>query len=347
MADLTEAIARVKERIRNYRSLYEQNEMATRNQVVDPILRALGWDTEDPAKVQPNVATEEGVPDYTLFLDGRKVLFIEAKKMSVDVGDQRVLSQLARYCFGEGMSYGLLTNGVVWILFRAFQEGTTMSERVVWRADLEHDNMDTLVRKLDTVSTENVGTIDRLLKKLGILDEVWQSLLDDPKTLAKGIAPLFQTLTKDAHPDFELSLEEIEDFVRERLNEVLSEVGEPSAGEDGGDNPPSPRTMRIGRDSFPIRNWYEVLVNTAEWLIRKGKLQKEQCPVVSGHKRYLVNTEPKHRYGDAFRAPRKLSNGLYIETHYSASGCIFNARKLLEHCGFSGSELEVTGSEQP
>lgn len=343
MADLAETMARVTERIRNYRSLYDQNEMATRNQVVDPILRLLGWDTEDPAKVQPNVSAEEGVPDYSLFLGGRKVLFVEAKKMSVDVEDRQVLSQLAKYCFGEGMPYRLLTNGVVWILFRAFQEGTMMGERVVWKADLEHDDMSALARKLNTVSGENVGTIDRLLKKLGILDEVWQSLLDDPKTLAKGIVPVFQALAKDAHPDYELSSEEIEDFVRERLNEVLSpqpvdyppiEVTEPTAE--------APRTMRIERDAFPIRNSYEVLVNTAEWLIRKNKLRKDQCPVVSGHKRYLVNTEPKHRYGDDFRAPKRLSNGLYVETHYSTSHCIINARKLLEHCGFRGSALEVS-----
>lgn len=108
MADLTETIARVKERIRNYRSLYEQNEMATRNQVVDPILRALGWDTEDPAKVQPNVATEEGVPDYTLFLDGRKVLFIEAKKCPLTLGTNGCSVSLPDTVLVKGCHMGFL-----------------------------------------------------------------------------------------------------------------------------------------------------------------------------------------------------------------------------------------------
>jgi len=82
-------------------------------------------------------------------------------------------------------------------------------------------------------------------------------------------------------------------------------------------------------------------MNTAEWLIKKGRLRKENCPIASGHKRNLVNIQPRHRYGDDFRAPKKLSNGLYIETHYSTAGCITNARKLLERCGYREDMLEV------
>ena len=99
--------------------------------------------------------------------------------------------------------------------------------------------------------------------------------------------------------------------------------------------------MRIERDTFPVRNSFDMLVNTAEWLIKRGKLRKDNCPVVAGHKRYLVNIEPKHRYGDDFRAPKRLSSGLIIETHFSTSHCIIKARELLEHCGFKGSSLEV------
>lgn len=341
MLELSELIQRVTTRIRAHRSFYEQNETATRNQVIDPILRGLGWDTEDPDKVRPNVSAEEGVPDYSLLLDGKKVLFVEAKKMSIDVEERQVLGQLAKYCFNQGVSYGILTNGAVWILFRAFQEGTPMAERIVWKIDIEHDDMNAIVRKLNTVSITNINSIDRLLTKLGMLDEVWESLLEDPLSLTKGIVPVFLTIAKEAHPDCDITPEEAEDFILERLNEVISPQPEhPLAPIE---IPPSqcPRTMRIERDTFTVRNSYDILVNTAEWLIKKGKLRRENCPMISGRKRYLVNIEPKHRYGDDFRAPKKLSNGLFIETHYSTPGCIANARKLLEYCGLSGTLLEV------
>ncbi|MBA7486613.1 hypothetical protein ES707_22174 [subsurface metagenome] len=102
-----------------------------------------------------------------------------------------------------------------------------------------------------------------------------------------------------------------------------------------------PRKMIIRSDTYEIRHSYDILVNTAEWLIKKVKLRKENCPIVSGHKRNLVNFQPKHRYGDSFRAQKKLSNGLYIETHYSTASCINNARKLLERCGYSKNILEL------
>jgi hypothetical protein len=340
MPTLADTIHVLKDRIKKYRSTYDRNEMATRSQVVEPLLRVLGWDAEDPDKVQPNLSAEEGIPDYTLFLGEKKVLFVEAKKMSVDIEDRQVLGQLAKYCFGEGMSYGLLTNGVIWILFRAFQKDTTMIERIVWKADVEHDDISAVLRKMSTISVTNIGNIDMLLTKLRILDEVWQSLLDDLENLVKGVVPVFQSLAHDAHPDCQLSSEEIEDFIQERLPEILTV--QPEIPEPPSPSPPeSPRTMKIERESFSVRNSYDMLVLTAEWLIKKGKLRKDNCPVVAGHKRYLVNTEPKHRYGGEFRAPKKLSNGLFIETHYSTSQCIINARKLLAHCGLNGSLLEV------
>ena len=133
---------------------------------------------------------------------------------------------------------------------------------------------------------------------------------------------------------------EIEDFLKERIKELITptKVPPPKTPTWGGGQP---RRMKIGSDVFEIRNSYEILVNTAEWLIRKRKLKRSDCPIPIGRKRYLINTEPKHRYGDSFTAPKQLSNELYIETHYSTARCIDNARRLLEKFGFSGDILEV------
>lgn len=343
---LDETLELVVERMKKHRSLYEKNEMALRSQIIEPILRGLGWNTENPEEVQPNVSTEEGIPDYSLLKSDKKVLFIEAKKLSVDIEQREVIRQLAKYCFGEGMKYGVLTNGLIWILFRAFQEGTTMAERIVWKTDIENDEMTATIRKLNTISKESITDIENLIKKLHILDELWHSLLDEPNDLVKGFIPVFETLIKEGYPEYEFEQTEIEDFIREMIKELISPSEEIV-------NEPVPitkstvlgglqlRKMKIGNDAFVIRNAYDILVNTAEWLIKKGLLRKENCPIAIGHKRNLVNKQPKHRYGDEFRAPKRLSNGLYIETHYSTRNCIINARKLLERCGSRGDMLKV------
>ncbi|MDP6438060.1 MAG: type I restriction enzyme HsdR N-terminal domain-containing protein [Candidatus Brocadiia bacterium] len=172
MNDMGQVIARVLERIRKFRSLYEQNEMAIRDQVVNPILRSLGWDPENPEEVQPNLSTEDGVPDYTLIKDGKKKLFVEAKKLSIDVEQPEVMRQLAKYSFSEGTKYGVLTNGAVWMFIRSFEEGTKLAERIVWKADLENEKPADIARKLITITRENVERVETLVKKVEILNEI-------------------------------------------------------------------------------------------------------------------------------------------------------------------------------
>jgi len=346
MVDLKEIIEILIEKMKKHRSLYEQNEMATRSQIIEPILRGLGWNIENPEEVQPNTPVEEGVPDYSLLKSGKNILFIEAKKMSIDIVQKEVIRQLAKYCFGEGMKYGVLTNGAVWLLFRAFQEGTTIVERIIWKTDIENDEITATIRRLNTISKENITDIDNLIKKLQILDEIWHSLLDEPKDLVRVFIPSFESLIKEGYPQYEFDQTEIEDFIKERVKELISPIEEtviepmtitePLKWEGA-----KMRKMKIESDIYEIRNSYDILVNTAEWLIKKSKLRSDNCPIVSGYKRNLVNTQPKHRYEDGFRAPKKLSNGLFIETHASTAGCINNARKLLEKFGYSKNILEL------
>ncbi len=337
-----EAIEMVVERIKRNRTLYEQSEMQVRESIVNPILRDLDWNSENPEEVRHNVFSEEGIPDYSLLKDGKKVLFIEAKKLSIDVEKRDVIRQLANYCFGEGMEYGVLTNGSIWVLFRAFLKDTTMPERVVWKSDIENDDITGTMRRLNTISKENIGNIETLIKKLQILDEIWQSLLEEPKDLVKGFIPVFDGLIREGYPGYEFGHSEIEGFIKERVKELISPTEEILVEPGPVIEPSGQREMKIGTDVYKIKNSYDILVNTAEWLIRKGKLRKDDCPIATGgHKRYLINTQPKHRDGSPFVTSKELSNGLYIEINQSRVSCITNARRLLEKYRYQVGMLKV------
>ncbi|MBP7703172.1 MAG: type I restriction enzyme HsdR N-terminal domain-containing protein [Candidatus Hydrothermae bacterium] len=347
MNNLNETLASITEKIKKFRSLYEQNEMAVRDQIVNPILRDLGWNPENPEEVQPNVSTEEGIPDYSLIKNGKKILFVEAKKLSVDIEQREVIRQLAKYSFSEGTKYGVLTNGAVWILIRSFEEGTTLTERIVWKVDLENEELPTVLRKIVTISKTNIEHIEVLVKKVQILDEIWQSLLDEPEEMIKGLIPVVKSIISQGYPSYQFEDSEIEDLLKERVKEIISGPFEKEA-------PPettpiesiswrgSPRKMKLKGEIFELHNSFEILVNTANWLIKNGKLKASDCPVGIGRgKRNLINNEPKHKYGDAFRAPKKLSNGLWIETHYSTASCINYAKRLLEKFGVSSDILKI------
>ena len=347
MNNLNEALAPIVEKIKKFHSLYEQNEMAVRDQIVNPILRNLGWDPENPEEVQPNVFTEEGIPDYSLIKNGKKILFVEAKKLGVDIEQKEVIRQLAKYSFGEGTKYGVLTNGAIWVLIRSFEEGTTLTERIVWKTDLENEELPAVLRKISTISKTNIEHIEVLVKKAQILDEIWQSLLDEPEEMIRGLMPVVKSIITQGYPGYQFEDTEIEDLLKERVKEIISgEFGERTSSETPVESIPFqggiPRKMKLKGEVFELRNSYEILVNTANWLIKNSKLKPSNCPVGIGRgKRNLINKEPKHKYGDDFRAPKKLSNGLWIDTNYSTAGCINSAKRLLEKFGVSSDILTI------
>ncbi len=352
MDNLNEVLASIIEKINKHRTLYEQSEMAVRYQIINPILKALEWDPEKPEDVQPNVSTEEGVPDYALLKNGETILFIEAKKLSVDVEQKDVVRQLTNYSYGEGTKYGVLTNGAVWILMKSFEEGTKLAERIVWKADLEKEELLAICRKIRTISKANIGQIELLMKKVQVLDETWRSLLDVPGEMIKGLMPVVKVLIGQRHPDYQFDDAEIEDFLKERVKEIIScssegkILGEPPEEPPPAPPPEGPRKMKLKGEVFELHNSFEILVNTANWLIKIGKLKISDCPVVIGRgKRCLINKQVNkhvmHPDRTEFRAPKQLSNGLFIETHIGTKGGIDYAKRLLQKFGVSPDILTI------
>lgn len=188
-----------------------------------------------------------------------------------------------------------------------------MAERLVWKVDLENDDRTASIRRLTTISKDNIENIETLIKKLQILDEIWQSLLEEPRELIEGLIPVFEKLINEGYPEYKFASLEIEDFIKERVRELISPSTESAIEEISGPESFEERVrhgkMKIGKDVFEIRNSYEILITTANWLIKQGKLKPTDCPVGIGYKRNLINKEPKHKYGEDFRAPKKLSNG--------------------------------------
>lgn len=96
--DLYQVIEKLRERITIHGDQLRKSEALTRNVLVDPLLRTLGWDTENPALVIPEfkvtkVNGGDGFADYALLGDGRPAIVIETKKL----GDSLV--EAANQCF--------------------------------------------------------------------------------------------------------------------------------------------------------------------------------------------------------------------------------------------------------
>jgi len=66
LLDIVELVNKLRSKIEKHGDLLQNNETLTRYALIDPLLRALGWDTEDPEQVVPEFTTEAGRPDYAL-----------------------------------------------------------------------------------------------------------------------------------------------------------------------------------------------------------------------------------------------------------------------------------------
>src|SRR5215211_9246860 len=113
MAALSEVLAHVGERIERYRSSPPINEQNTKAALIDPVLRALGWDVEDVEEVhrEYKLKTADNPVDYALLVLRTPRLFIEAKALGENLDDRRWAGQMLGYASVAGVEWVVLTDG--------------------------------------------------------------------------------------------------------------------------------------------------------------------------------------------------------------------------------------------
>jgi hypothetical protein len=119
MRALSQTLQDVRARIgrsRGSRKLGEQNTKAT---LIEPVLRALGWDVEDIEAVHREfkVKPRDKPVDYALLVLRTPRLIVEAKALGEDLCDRRWASQIMGYASVAGAEGVVLTNGDEWRIY--------------------------------------------------------------------------------------------------------------------------------------------------------------------------------------------------------------------------------------
>ena len=114
--DLVEILKQVKVAASNHRERLLKNESATRATLIDPILRAVGWDVANPHKVIVEASARRGQnlirADYGLLVASNVGIVVEAKSLGEDLDSHR--SQIVDYAYAFKIDNIFLTNGLVW-----------------------------------------------------------------------------------------------------------------------------------------------------------------------------------------------------------------------------------------
>jgi hypothetical protein len=129
LENLFRLVETLSDRIQKYSTALRQSEVLTRYVLIDPLLRELGWDTENPNEVHPEYTSGSGRVDYALLSGGNPIVMIEAKKLDLPLKDR--LAQAINYCLMEGTPYFAVTDGRRWEIYETHRPVPIADKQVV------------------------------------------------------------------------------------------------------------------------------------------------------------------------------------------------------------------------
>jgi hypothetical protein len=139
MENLETVLETVTERIGKYRGqvIGESN---TKSVLIEPVLRALGWDVEDLDEVRREYRrkSSDNPVDYALFLLRTPRLFVEAKALRENLDDDRWAKQIMGYASVTGVKWVVLTNGNEWRIYNS-HASVPVEEKLFRRVEVASD----------------------------------------------------------------------------------------------------------------------------------------------------------------------------------------------------------------
>jgi len=146
------------------------SEDATKQSLIAPTLRALGWNVEDLDEVHPQFPTTAGgFADYALFVDGRLRYLVEAKPLDDNLNNIKWANQLVSYASATGTRWGVLTNGNEYRIYNAYAE-VPIEQKVFYSVRLQDPATD---------PAEVLSLLSRTSMVENLLDSQWEAELEN------------------------------------------------------------------------------------------------------------------------------------------------------------------------
>jgi len=130
LLDIVELVFKLRDRIKKYEVLLQGNEALTRYALIDPLLRALGWDTEDPDQVEPEFDAKVGKADYALKINGKPVIIVEAKALGTQLDYKTIIKQVIPYAYATNAPYIVVTDGNRWEVYKLASSDIVVSWQI-------------------------------------------------------------------------------------------------------------------------------------------------------------------------------------------------------------------------
>ncbi|MEA3282590.1 MAG: DUF4268 domain-containing protein [Euryarchaeota archaeon] len=227
-----------------------KTEEATKNALILPFIRTLGYDHSNLREVVPeytcDFAEKQGKKvDYAIMKDGKPFMLFECKFAHDDLQDKHA-AQLYHYFPATDARFAVLTNGVVYKFYTDLEKSNIMDEKPFLEFDVRDVDKIT-VEELKAYGKESSVGIDELHKRANELKyskkvkEFFEEQLDSP---SDDFVNFFieQVSGKKAKK----IKNELNGITRDALKEVIAKKGKPVP-------PPPPPVIDIGDGVIGIK----------------------------------------------------------------------------------------------
>lgn len=352
------------------------SEEATKNSLVLPFIRLLGYDYHDPTEVVPEFTADMGTKrgekvDYALMNRGNPAVLIECKTYGSPLGHEHV-SQLLRYFTVTEARIGILTDGISYRFFSDLDQQNVMDREPFFEFNLIECS-DSQVEELTQFrkSSFDVNAIVQRATRLKHIS-VFQSRLSQEfsspsdefvRFLARPIhsGSLTQKFVDQYRPVVAEAFIKFIDAQEVAVPDSDPHVAQPPAQqstqhlsapqthwanfsqilEARNRNPPTAIRFSKG-ETRSIKSWAQLLVEVAEWLVRDGHMRKSDLPIDGGGRRWsFINSAPLRPDGREFRKYLKISGGIYLEMNLNANSTVIYSKRLLDHFSIEHETVEL------
>ena len=214
-------------------------EEGTKNALIMPFIRILGYDVFNPNEVNPELNADVGIKkgekvDYAIMKDGKPVILIECKDVKTQLSEVHG-SQLFRYFSVTDAKVGILTNGIVYKFFTDIDTKNKMDERPFLEINLL-DIKEPLINELKKFTKQglDLDQLDDTASQLKYTNEIKQLVNNEfskpsedfvtyfarqvyPKKMSQPAKEKFTVITKEA----------LNQFITDKINDRLKSALEP------------------------------------------------------------------------------------------------------------------------
>lgn len=340
------------------------DEAKTKQIVILRILSLLGWDIHNIDEVCPEYTIGNNRVDYSLRYQNQNKVFIEVKKVGIDLENENHQEQLLNYSFHHGVKLAILTNGISWWLYLPLREGG-WEQRKFYTIELHDQDPSDIVQKFFTflsketvisgLAIENAENLFKSKQKELLIQEnlpkAWNKIIKESnEDLIELIADTTEKLC-GYKPNDEI----VELFIASNVQHIeyprISKLSiKPSKSDNASVSENSQKNNNesnlaykqissfnfLGK-KYPAKTWKDLLVQITNLMLSLHPDQFSKVLSLSGRKRPYFSKNPEE-----LRFPEKINHtDFFIETNMSATHKMRLSNKIIQLFGYSENTLIV------